>query len=607
MSDTPEEQEQHRNAMRRVEELSRMPEGEDRTKAIREVLENDPIYARQIRESKYDEQKAIINGMLGEARLLYQTKDTAKADHAAAKWLIALRNIKTDFDNHIYVYEPHDGYYKAEGEALLKADLVAAFGTLMNRTRVGEILAKVQALSYADRDVLAKTTPPHFIPLENGIYDLSTGALLAHSPEYFFTYKHPIVFQPDASCPLVMKFLDEIVTNGQDKEVLLDMAASCLHRTRVTPHFYILSGGGRNGKSLWLDIIKVMLGKRRVVSITPQSLAEDVFAPYQLFDKHANIGADIPGGVLRDTAIVKTATGGDPISVQRKGVDREEKEVYVEFIWASNDPPRITEDTRAIWERIKVIKFPYTFVKNPTQAHEKQAIPDLLGQLTTPEEISGLFNECIKRLPILLQTHQLSVPHDWEATRREYRVLSDTPAVFIEECCEEVDYEAFDGHNASTGYLTADEAYRAYKTWCKNTGKVPVSSNRFGRNVESLGFERGRDNQQRSYRGLRLRNESNVFPLFSNVLSGSTSQNKGKSILPVIPQAENGSPHPSGSNDSNVFSSRDLLEHLKFTKVMPYDLIQSLLPGEPIDQWLRELAEQGLIFENPAGTWRLRE
>ena len=443
--------------------------------------------------------------LLTRARSYYASQENPQGDHAAAQWLIAKRNVKTDRLGHIFVYDDVEGFYKTEGETMLKAELVNAFGTKANRTRVGEVLARVQALSYSDQNILEQTTPANLIPFKNGIYDLKSDKLLNFSPDYFFIYKHPVFFDKEAQCPLVQKFLGEIVANGHDAEILIDIAALCLYRERVTPHFYVLVGNGRNGKSLYLNIVKELLGKQRIVSINPQALAEDVFAPAQLYNKHANLGADIPGGLIKDVAIVKSATGGDTINVQRKGVDREEREVYCEFIWASNDPPRINEDTRAIWERLVVIVFPFTFIEKP-QGTEKQAIKGLDRQLIEATELSGFLNLLLVRLPQLIKKRSLSSVVSAEATRKQYRILSDTPAVFAEECCEEVEYEPYNQPVPSSGYTLASEAYRSYRDWCKNEiGTTPVSPNRFGRSMEKLGFEHGKDQQQHSYRGLKLK------------------------------------------------------------------------------------------------------
>jgi putative DNA primase/helicase len=483
--------------------------------------------------------------LLTKARSYYATKNPSLGDEYSTRWLLAANNIRTDIKEKLYVYDIKEGIYRREGEILLKGILQRSFGSNTNRTRIGEIIAKVQSLSYVEERELIKTTPPNLIPLQNGIYDLTTKTLLPHSPEYFFTYKHPVIFDDTKDCPVIQKYLTESVETEREKELLLDIIAVCIYRARITRNFYVLVGGGHNGKTLFINLVKAFIGKERIVSMTPQAFAEDTFAPAQLDNKHANLGADIPGGIIRDTAIIKNVTGGDSISVQRKGVDREDKEVYCELVWASNTPPLIPEDTLAIWDRLVVIHFPYTFVEDPKKEMERKAITGLEEQMITPDELSGLFNLIMKRIDYIIKNKKLNVTLDAQATRKQYRILSDTPSVFIEEMCEEVEYDPGESHYPSSGYLTAEEAYREYKKWCKNNRAVPVSATRFGKAMEFLGFEKAKDRQARSYRGLQFRQKTKgqvgqvgQVALFLPVHEGKVEERIEEVVLPVPPVIE---------------------------------------------------------------------
>lgn len=547
-----------------------------------------------------------IGEILTKARGHYFGGQIARGDQAAAQWLIEFRSVKTDDAGRIYAYNASFGHYKTEGETMLKADLIQAFGPLANRTRVGEILARVQALSYMSYEALEQTIPANLIPLENGIYDLRGGTLLPHSPNNFFTYKHPIRYIPEAKCPVIESYLKGVVGTDRDREILLDIVGLCIYRQRITRNFFVLVGGGHNGKTLFISLVRTFLGKSRVVSLTPQSLSEDVFAPAQLYDKHANLGADIPGGIIKDTAIIKSATGGDAISVQRKGVDRDEKEVYCEFVWASNNPPKISEDTLAIWDRLVVVSFPYTFVEEPKNSSEKKADVEIENRMNTQEELSGLFNLVIQRLPMLLIKKRLSVAIDPRETRREYRSFSDTPAVFVDEACEEIEYIPGDARNSSTGYITAEEAYREYKLWCKANHTSPVSANKFGRDMESLGYTKGKDGQVRSYRGLQIKPQIGQMGQISPILPtyGSKEENRiGESVLSVsfVPPAN---VNPTLRNPTDILCY--VRKNPGCTVLQLYPLIDDSIPnsGLWVEQILSRLSMIGEVFESPSGYWR---
>ena len=470
-----------------------------------------------------------------------------KALHLVAEWLLALHHCRTDpVSGRLYVYDRLDGFYRVTGEEMLRSDMVSALGALITKHGMAEVLAKVRALSYRELDQLEATTPPNLIPLKNGVYDLNFGALRPHSPERFFTYVHPITYDPNATCPAIDTFISEIVATITDRELLLDIASCLFYRARVTRHFYVLVGDGHNGKTVYLSILQAILGKGRYVAVTPQALAKDVFAPSQLYDKHANLGGDIPGGNIEDASVIKNVTGGDPVSVQRKGVDRVDIFPYCELVYSSNDPPRITEDTYAIWDRLVAISFPYTFKKNPQGPNEKPAKPKeaLYAELLSSKELSGLFNQICKRLPTLVANGKLSANIEPQETRRQYRAISDSLAVFIEEACEEVEYISGDTYGPATGYETADIAYRYYRDWCLERQLRPVSARVFGKEIEEThGFQKGKEQSGkiRSYRGLRIKRgegqggQEGHLTLYACSNKEKLKEDYSESVLPVLP------------------------------------------------------------------------
>lgn len=533
-----------------------------------------------------------------EAKAQFEKNARGKALQLLAEWLVSIHRCVTDpITGRLYVYDAIKGVYVTTGEELLKRDLVLALEELITKHGMNEVITKVRALSYRNLEELEASTPPHRIPLANGVYDLHAKSLLAHSPDYFFTYVHPVKYAPDAECPEIDRFLDEVVATKDEREILLDIAACCLYRGRVTRHFYILVGVGHNGKSIYLVIVQALLGRARCVAITPQALSKDTFAGAQLHDRHADLGGDIPNGRISDSSFIKNVTGGDPVSVQRKGVDRIDIIPYAELVYSSNDPPRITEDTYAIWDRLVPVKFPYTFVEHPTGPMEKQGIPKekLLSMLLTPTELSGLLNKLLARIPTLVETGRLSVKVVPEDTRRLYRARTDSLAVWTEECTEEAEYVPGGPHGPAVGYERADAAYKHYQGWCKVHGIKSVSFRKFGKEIEQThGFERGKElgGDVRSYRGLRIKQEA-----------GQDGQ-IGRKIVYASPNYDS---QLEGDYSESVLSVRSVLPERQQLLAM----IRTQPEGIPIVDLgpsLRPIAEkckqEGDLIENPAGVLR---
>ena len=102
---------------------------------------------------------------------------------------------------------------------------------------------------------------PMLLNVLNGTINLKTGALQPHDPEDVITKLAPVHYDPDATSPRWKSFLSEIM-NGDDTLVeYLQRAVGYSLTGNVTERkMFILHGGGRNGKSTFLDTIHTLLG-----------------------------------------------------------------------------------------------------------------------------------------------------------------------------------------------------------------------------------------------------------------------------------------------------------------------------------------------------------
>lgn len=460
----------------------------------------------------------IANEILETAKNYLKYGAKKEARHELAKWLCEHRSVITDaITEKTYAYDEYEGHYNKAGELLLKADLNMAIDFECTNNITAEVIAKVKAMSYREPKYLEELRPKELLPFTNGIYDITKPelhrkhGLSPHTPAWFFTYKHPVTYDPMAECPEINKFLQDIVPNEYEREILIDIAALCLYRGRVTRKFFILTGSGHNGKSKYLDIIKAIVGEERCVSVTPQHLAENDFAGSLLYDKHVNLGADIPGGKIEDASILKGVTGGDSITVQKKGKDHFDIKPYCELIYSSNDPPRFNEDTYALWDRLVIISFPYTFTDDPKGPNEKRADKDIEKKILTPKELSGFLNILLERLPRLVDNKKLSVVIDPANIKKDYQTITNSPQAFLNECCQMTDYEPGSNLQQATGWVSKPELYNAYSKWCKEKKLRVQSHNMFTRLIMAVpgwSIEEGRESINGEYQDYKSRIES---------------------------------------------------------------------------------------------------
>jgi len=137
-------------------------------------------------------------------------------------------------------------------------------------------------------------------------------------------------------------------------------------------------GEGSNGKSTYLALLKSVLGSKNVTSITLQEITTDKFAGSELFGKMANIYADLPNEMLRETGRFKILTGEDYVCTDRKYA---RKRIcftnYAKLIFSCNKLPKVTDTTQAFWRRWLAIAFPNQFPDNPGFKEEVVRHPEI--------------------------------------------------------------------------------------------------------------------------------------------------------------------------------------------------------------------------------------
>ena len=89
-------------------------------------------------------------------------------------------------------------------------------------------------------------------------------------------------------------------------ELILDFMAYCLWRDYKYANWLLCVGYGNNGKSVILNLIERFLGKQNTSSESLERLLNERFAVANLYQKLANIDADVSGDILiKNTGVIK--------------------------------------------------------------------------------------------------------------------------------------------------------------------------------------------------------------------------------------------------------------------------------------------------------------
>lgn len=365
----------------------------------------------------------------------------------------------------IWRYNVDLGIWRPDGVSWVEIRAKDELGLRVKSNRISEAVKLTQIETYTDRELFEEEKG--VIVLENGVYVLETGELERHNAFYHAKSRVPVKYDPEAECPAIDKFFREIV-GSEDVPKLYELIGYCLLKDFPIARIVILTGEGENGKSTFLRLIDNFLGSENTASVSLQRLSEDGFRTAQLFNKMANICADIPATPIKDTGILKLITGQDPLTAEFKYQNPFEFYNYAKPIFSCNQVPAAWDDTRALHRRMVVIDFPNTFASS-----DPKTDINLIEKLTTPEELSGLFNRAIEGLTRLLEQKGFSNEKPPEVKRIDYMKRSN-PVQYFAVCYVEKDPD---------GWITKSEFYDYYTRLCESLGAIPQASNKFTMNV----------------------------------------------------------------------------------------------------------------------------
>lgn len=317
---------------------------------------------------------------------------------------------------------------------------------------------KVNAVMDALGDgVLHRPTDQEHEPcmaLANGVYDLTTGQLLPHHPSRWNLTSLPFAYDPSATCPQWLAFLDQVLP-ADSIAFLQEWMGYLVGGSTKHQKIASLIGKPRSGKGTIARMIRAMLGAGMVAGPTLGSLVGP-FGLEPLLGKSLAIFADVKWsakGVGDATELLKTISGEDGATVHRKNRQAWEGELPTRFMLMSNDIPSFTDASGALADRLIHVHFKRSF-----KGREDIGLTDRL--LT---ELPGVLLWAIEGLRRLNANGRFSVPSDSSAIDTDVRRTSSPHAVFVDERCI-LDPAA---------RVDLNVLWQAWQTWCLEDGAEP--------------------------------------------------------------------------------------------------------------------------------------
>lgn len=338
--------------------------------------------------------------------------------------------------------------------------------------------------------------------VDNGYLDLTNGTLYPHDREKLFSKQSYVEFTDKIDCPLWENFLHEIfdgdmeVINYIQKAVGYSLTGSTREQC-----MFILHGFGRNGKSVFLDIINEIMGDY-ATNIQPQTIMVKTGLQSSANSDVARLKGsrfvtttEPNEGMRFDEGLIKQITGGDKVTA--RFLFENEFEFNPEFkIWiATNHKPIIRGRDDGIWRRMIMIPFTVEIPKDKVDKNLKYKLK---------KELRGILNWAVDGC-LKWQREGLEMPQSIKKATEEYKSEMDVITAFIEECCVLGEGES----------VKAKELYQAYKKWAIENEQFLMSNTKFGREI-SIKYMKVRDMYGIKYQGIKLNLENEPYNLYLN-------------------------------------------------------------------------------------------
>ena len=342
---------------------------------------------------------------------------------------------------------------------------------------------------------------PWTLNCPNGQLDLRTGILSDPNPDDLLTQITNTEWDDSATCPIWDRFIAQIACGDTllllYLQRIMGMAIAGGVRENVLVFFF---GEGDNGKSTLFDTILGVLGggyscmgartllvSNRAGSDThPTEIAD-------LYGKRFVTCEELSSGQRLDEGKVKWLTGGADLKARRMNEDFWSfKPVHTIFM-SGNSKPKIHDDTRGMWRRLKLVPWRFTVSNPDTQLKEKLA-----------GERAGILRWLVAGCVEWQRVGMSEPPVVVEATE-EYRRDSDAFGQFLSELAVV----------EPAGRIKKTALREAYETWCRGSGREPLGDDRVTQRLKKLGCTamtvRAGSTTGKGWAGIRLKTQQELY------------------------------------------------------------------------------------------------
>jgi P4 family phage/plasmid primase-like protien len=359
----------------------------------------------------------------------------------------------------ILFYDDTKGVYVYGGEIEIDKAIEKKYDYRLKTSDITEIKNFVTRKTYIKKEKFDSDID--VVNVENGLLNLKTRELLPHTPDSYSLNQKPIKYNPNAKPTKFLKFLEEVLYQ-QDIQTAIEIIAYTFIRMNLFEYWFVLIGGGANGKNVFVGILSHLHGHENVSNIPLGHLANPNhrFALSGLENKDINVDTELSAKSYNDLSTLKKLTGRQPVPIERKGKDIYDTELWAKLFFNCNELPVSSDNSDARHRREIILTFPYQFEEERKDDPKiKVADPFLLDKIVNDEEeMSGILNIVIDSLKSIYENKKIYVNSTISQRRTRAELIADPVKAFYDENCIIPSDPA--------AYEKGEDLYKAFVKFC---------------------------------------------------------------------------------------------------------------------------------------------
>ncbi len=308
--------------------------------------------------------------------------------------------------------------------------------------------------------------------LRNGILrcDHQGVKLISHDKKYFFVYELDYDYQPTATAEKFDTFLLRVLPDENSRLLLQELVGFALTRCLKLEKCGILYGKGRNGKSVFFELIRAVFGNFNVSTVPFKDLSEKHYLA-RIDNTLINYCTELGNRIDKPT--FKQVVSGEPLEARHKYGHPFTVTVYGKLLCNGNELPTNIGSDPAFYSRVKIVHFAETIPDDEIDVK--------LADKIKADELSGLLNWALVGMVRLLKNQKFTECEKSNQILEQYKKDNNSVALFIEE------HGYIPNKNAEPVLLSI--LFVKYKSFCEHELFKALHIQGFAKELRNLDFE----------------------------------------------------------------------------------------------------------------------